>query len=216
MTNYIAYYRLSPKEPREKLQDQRQIVHSYINPQNVVMSFEEIETTQNTTRPKLKMAIELCIHSEYALVVSHIDRLGKSSYHLTQIRENLIRHGQFDLLVVKKPQMSYCAFSLYVDMINEESKKISLGTRTALKLQRQSCNIVKSNLTNEAREKGCKHKRQKAQLINRKAYQQARVMRSEGKSYRFIAHRLNELGIRTSRGIQFYATSVKNLLELYK
>jgi hypothetical protein len=88
--------------------------------------------------------------------------------------------------------------------ITKEGKKItSLGTP--------------ENLSDKARERSIRVRKAKAisNLNNVRAYAMASRMRSDN-SLNKIAEALNKGGFKTSRGNKFYASQVKNLIELYE
>ncbi|WP_372366042.1 recombinase family protein [Candidatus Uabimicrobium sp. HlEnr_7] len=113
--------------------------------------------------------------------------------------------------------MSKLEFFFYVEMIQRDTKRISERTKKALDIKKKQGFKLGNpeNLTHAAKMKGCQVRKQKAQVANLNAYKQASDMRKDGKSYRYIANKLNEYGVLTSRGGKFYPMSVKNLLDLF-
>jgi hypothetical protein len=100
----------------------------------------------------------------------------------------------------------------YLSIGDEHNERVVRGAMTKLKVGR------KTFYTDEGRQLGgiATHDNAISDINNQKAFDVANKMMMEAASLRDIARTLNTSGYKTSRGSKYYASSVSNLLRLYK
>jgi DNA invertase Pin-like site-specific DNA recombinase len=210
---YIAYYRVSTHKQGVSglgLEAQRSSVINTVGQDAVIREYIEIESGKRSNRPELEKAIEDCKKSGCILVVAKLDRLGRRTKHLFEIKENL------ELLACDLPNMDTLLFGIYATIAQSEGEVISARTKDALAAKKAQGYTLgnPNNLDDRARAKSIQVRRAKAGQKWRYSKERMVAMEAqrEGLSLRKIAARLNTDGYRTSRGKQFQATTVKRLL----
>jgi hypothetical protein len=101
--------------------------------------------------------------------------------------------------------------------IHGKDLRISSLTKAALQAKKAQGFALGNpqNLTQAARVKGARARREQSRTHNKQAAEVAALLREKGLSLRKIAERLNALGFRTRRGEIFYVSAVARLLNVY-
>lgn len=216
---YVAYYRVSTAKQGKSglgLAAQKETVEKQAarDGGKIIKEFVEVESGKTKKRPELWKAITEARAKGAALIVAKLDRLGRKMKHLTEIRESGI-----DLVACDLPGMDTMSFGIFATFAQAEGERISERTKEALQEKKKQGVKLGSpqNLTDKARKKAYRVRRKNAQENpdNLKAAKIARDLRAQGLSYHKVADKLNDYGLKTRTGKQFYGMSVKNLIELY-
>ena len=107
MIYYVSYQRVSSEEQSRSglgLESQKQIINNFIksNKGQLVKSFVEVcsGSDKKKIRPIFKDAVEFCRHNGQTLIVSKIDRFGRSFKSLVLLKESGINFVSVDNFVV--------------------------------------------------------------------------------------------------------------------
>lgn len=214
MKNFVIYYRVSTRKQGESglgLEAQHRDVglffESYATePYEVIAEFTDIESGTNDKRVEFNKAVELAKKHKATLLVAKLDRISRKVSTIALLME------QINFKVASMPNADKFQLHIYAALAEQERDFISKRTKAALasakargiKLGGNRGNIDKVNLA--ASEKA---------RLNAESYRiHIETIISSGViTYKGIAVRLNDMGIKTSRGGQFQAVQVSRLLE---
>lgn len=213
---YIAYIRVSTHHQDSSglgLSAQRTAVQNFIsNNDTILTEYKEVESGKNDQRPQLLRAIEHCKSSKATLLVAKLDRLSRNASFIFTLRNTQVQFTCVDM-----PEANSLTIGIMAVLAQDERERISQRTKVALaELKKKGVKLGNpQNLTDQARQKSIKVRREKAlsNPENRKAIAISRLLRNQGKSYRYIASELNRNGFLTSRNNTFYPATVFQLLK---
>jgi DNA invertase Pin-like site-specific DNA recombinase len=218
MRKYIAYMRVSTKGQERSglgLQAQKAIIDHYTNLEGAEIVQEYIESESGKdidNRPKLQLAINECIKSNYILIVAKLDRLSRDVEHIFKIQKRL---GEHRFKSCDLPSSDSLTLSIFAGLAQREREIISIRTKVALQAKKaQGVTLGKpENLTQEARDKGVLAIKEKAKKNrnNRVATALIEKCKREEMTLQEIANELNQNGFKTSQGKQFNRISVSRL-----
>ncbi len=216
-TKYVAYYRVSTKTQGESglgLAAQKESVLKYCNGNGVVVGeFEEIESGKKNERPQLHAAIEEAKRTGAKLAIAKLDRLGRSASFIFALRDSGI-----DFVCIDMPDLNTLTLGIFASMAQYEAEIISARTKAALAAKKaQGFKLgTPENLTQAAREKGYKMRREAAKenQANKQSWKIVKDLREQGKSLNYIAKKLNEYGIKGANGGKFYPATIKKLVAI--
>ena len=208
---FVAYYRVSTDRQGASglgLDAQRAAVARHIGAASSPLAeFTEIESgKRHTNRPQLLAALDTCRRRRATLVIARLDRLARNVAFIANLMESGV-----EFVAVDMPTANRLTVHILAAVAEHEREMISQRTKAALAQAKARgtklgnprplealalANAATPRLTTapEIRE-----------LVAR--------WRGEGKTLRTIADNLNRLSIRTPRGSQWYACSVRNLLD---
>ncbi|MBN9294993.1 MAG: recombinase family protein [Flavobacteriia bacterium] len=220
MKKYVAYFRVSTLEQGRSglgLESQKTMVENFVttNRGTLIGSYTEIETgTNKKKRIEIFKAIDFAKKNDAVLVIAKIDRLARNVYFVSSLMEAGVQFIACDL-----PQATNFTIHLYAALGEMEAKLISERTKNALAIKKkQGFSLgTPENLTDEAKIKGVEAIKAKAKN-NQNNIQATKLIieyRGQGKSYDWIAVRLNELGILTAMGKYHNSTSIHRLFKRY-
>jgi len=212
---YIAYYRVSTKKQGRSglgLQAQREMVERFVNCTDCIYTeYTDIETGKNDNRPELLKAIDQAKQTGYKLVIAKLDRLSRSAGFIHTLRDSGV-----DFVCADMPEANTLTIGIFASMAQYERELISERTKKALAAKKAAGwqPGTPENLTESARLKGLETRQHNAKEspANRQAKALIQGLLAQGLSYRVIADKLNDLGMRTRRGKEFKAMSVKRLV----
>lgn len=214
-SQYVIYRRVSTEEQGRSglgLEVQSRDIRLYLEthsptPWKVVGEFTEIESGANGDRPELAKAIELARKTKATLLVSKLDRLSRRVSFIASLMED----KRLSFRVASMPHASAFELHIYASLAQQEREFISLRTKAAL--QEAKARGVKLGGLRDATMK-------RNEVVKAQAQERAEAWRGvvaplheAGKSLRDIAGALNAAGIKSGRGGQWHATSVKRLVE---
>jgi DNA invertase Pin-like site-specific DNA recombinase len=180
----------------------------------LVREFIEVETGKGSDaldrRPQLKGALAEARRQRCSVVVAKLDRLSRDVHFIS----GLMAHRVPFLVAELGPDVDPFVLHLYAALAEKERALISERTKRALAAAKARGIALGGPKLAEAREVA-------HAVIKTHADQHAanvlpiirEAQRAGATTLRDIAEVLNARGIATARGGQWYATSVKNLLE---
>lgn len=218
MRKYIAYMRVSTKGQERSglgLQAQKAVIEHYakLEGAEIVQEYIESESGKDIeNRPKLQLAINECIKSNFILIVAKLDRLSRDVEHIFKIQKKL---GEHRFKSCDLPSSDSLTLSIFAGLAQREREIISIRTKVALQAKKaQGVKLGKpENLTQEARDKGVMAIKEKAKKNrnNRVATALIEKCKREKMTLQEIANELNQNGFKTSQGKQFNRISVSRL-----
>lgn len=226
---YVAYYRVSTKGQGQSglgLEAQKKSVKQFINEGNLLHEFIEIESGRKNDRTVLHEAIALCKSEEAVLVIAKLDRLSRNASFTLSLVDSRIK-----FIAVDMPQATELTIGIMALLAQDEAKRTSERTTSALSsiseriringfhISKAGNKVVKlgnpSNLTNEAREKSARIRREESlnNENNRRAYAYASTFKNQ--TLMMVSIALNINNFKTSTGLEFTPMSVLRLFKLY-
>ena len=207
MADFVAYYRVSTDRQGVSglgLDAQRESVQRLLAPgQALAAEFTEIESgRRDTNRPQLHAALAECRKRRATLLIARLDRLARNVAFIA----NLLESG-VDFVAVDMPTANRLTIHIYAAVAEHEREIISARTKAALAQARargkrlgnpRPLEALKLANAAKATEKPARH------ILDLITDWQA-----QGKGLRETARKLNRLNIRTPRGCQWYACTVR-------
>jgi DNA invertase Pin-like site-specific DNA recombinase len=199
MKPIVAYLRVSTVQQGRSglgIEAQREAIARFIEAEGYSLAgeFVEVETGKGTDaldrRPQLVAALAQARKAKCPVVVAKLDRLSRDVHFISGLMTKRVPFVVVGLGADVDPFMLH----IYAALAEKERKLISERTRAAL-ASKKAQGAVLGNRTNlaEAQQKGAASNRAAAGL-------------------RAIAAALNARGIRTVRGGDWHATTVRNML----
>lgn len=213
MNKFIKYYRVSTRSQADSglgLQAQERDIELYLTtyaetPYEVLGEFTDIQSGKVDDRPELQKAIELAEKTGATLLVAKLDRLSRKVSFVSAIMER----KKLNLIVATMPNADKFQLHIYAALAEQEREFISLRTRQALaplkgtgKLGGNRGNIDRAN----------KAAMRVADEHASKVIDTIAPLKQAGRTLQQIADTLNKSGVLTSRGGQWYPTTVSNTL----
>ncbi len=212
MVDYIAYYRASTDRQRISglgLEAQRQAVAGYLVAAGgkLVAEYTEIESgRRHTNRPQLRAALDGCRKHRATLLIARLDRLSRNVAFIATLMES-----GAEFVAVDMPQASKFTIHILAAVAEHEREMISTRTKAALAAAKARGVVLGNPQLAEARARI--EARRQAQRPAPEVVALVTSWRGQGKSLRAIAGDLNRMQVRTPGGAQWYASSVRNLLQ---
>ena len=176
--------------------------------------FVEVETGNGADaldrRPQLAAALAQARKAKAAVVVAKLDRLSRDVHFISGLMAQRVPFIVPELGADADPFMLH----IYAALAEKERALISERTRAAL-AQKKAQGVVLGNRTNlpDASAKGADASRIAADTFAANVVPIVRQIEASGvKGHRAIAAALNARGVRTARGGEWHATTVRNLL----
>jgi DNA invertase Pin-like site-specific DNA recombinase len=220
MIIYVSYLRCSTREQGLfglGISAQRNSVNDFVERTGGIISKEvsEIVSGGEDDRVGLIMALEKCKEYKAILLVAKIDRLTRKLKHITLLRESKVK-----FMCADNPHATDFEIDLRVCFAEEELRKISERTKSALAVKRAQLALIGQKLGNSkcfseaGRKKGVQSIKEKAKKNenNLRAKGYVKLLREQGKTLNEIAYTLNIQGFKTSKGKCFRPHQVSRLL----
>ena len=211
--SFVAYYRVSTDKQGASglgLEAQQSAVLDFINggAANLVAEFTETESGKRNDRPQLAEALAVCKRHKAKLVIAKLDRLARNVAFISNLMESGV-----DFVAVDMPDANRLTVHILAAVAEHEREMISQRTKAAL--QAAKARGVKLGSPNPAKGSRLGGKAQKARA-DQFAANMIPVIRdieaSGVTSCLGIAKALNARGIPTARGGDWYAATVKNVI----
>lgn len=229
---FALYYRVSTDKQGHSglgLEAQKKICQDYVKNQTGVIAKEIVEIETGTSkirishdkpfslenllkkRPKLKELIDFCKKQKTVLVVYDLSRLGRNQLLISYLMQVGIK-----FVCAISPNDDPFILQIKAAVFEEEARNISRRTKVALAQKKAQG----SKLGNPRLQK-CAWRREMAstnikaaQIFYKNIFKLIKRYREQDKkSYREIARELNTFGFKTREDKEFYATTVKRILE---
>ena len=210
---HVAYYRVSDVKQGESglgLDAQRAAVARYLSQIHgtLVAEYTEVESgKKHTNRPQLLAAIASSKKHGATLVIAKLDRLARNVHFISGLME-----AAADFVACDMPEANKLTLHIMAAMAEHEREAISKRTKDALEQAKQRGTKLGNPQWREALDAANLAKRspqEKAAQASDVAKGLITQMRTDGKSLREIAAKLNEAGLKTRTGAQWHASSVR-------
>ena len=209
---FVAYYRVSTERQGESglgLAAQREAVSRFLGSggsTSLLAEFTEVESgKRHTNRPELLRAIELSRRQKATLVIAKLDRLARNVHFISGLMETGVEFVAADM-----PQANRLTIHILAAFAEHEREAISQRTKGALQAARKRGTRLGNPRWSESVAKARQVKDpippapQLVEMMHRH--------RAEGMTLRAIAAQLNGLGLRTPKGSQWYAGTVRKAI----
>ncbi len=170
-----------------------------------VGKFVEVISGACNERPQLEAALNLCRETGSSLLVQKVDRLSRD----VEFVARLLKDKQIQLRVANLPNADNFQIHLFAALSSAEREFISQRTKAAMAVAKLkgkkfgNPNIAKLN----------KERKRKARNFRSGVSPIVLPLRKKGMTYEQIAVTLNDMGLKTSRGNNFYAMQVKRIID---
>ncbi len=219
MRQVISYLRVSTDKQGKSglgLDAQRDAVARFAATEGceVLAEYLEVETGKGSDaldrRPQLAAALAHARKAKAAVVVAKLDRLSRDVHFISGLMAQRVP------FIVAELGLDADSFMLHIYAALAEKERNLIADRTRVALaQRKAQGAVLGNRTNlpEAAAKGASANRAAADAFAANVLPVVRQIEASGiKGYRALAEALNARGIRTARGGEWHATTVRNLV----
>ena len=216
----ISYLRVSTSKQGQSglgLEAQRSTIASYVNGQGeeTVKEFIEIESGKNNDRPELAQALHLAKITGATVVIAKLDRLSRNAAFLLTLRDSGVKFVAADM-----PDANDLTVGILAVIAQHEREAISKRTKEALQAAKERGTKLGNPNGAAALRRAAKGNADGLKAIKAKADKHAANLKAVIDSLRDegvirlggIAKALNERGMITPQGKQWYKSSVKNLI----
>lgn len=219
MKQVVAYIRVSTQQQGRSglgIEAQREAVARFADAEGleIVAEYVEIETGKGADaidrRPQLAAALAQARKVKCPVIVAKLDRLSRDVAFIAGLMAQKVPFIVAELGADADPFMLH----LYAALAEKERNLISERTRLAL-ASKKAQGALLGNRTNleEARQKAAESNRRGAAQFAANVLPIIRQIEASGVSgYKAIAEALNARGVRTARGGDWYASTVRNLM----
>ena len=211
MTTYVvAYYRVSTDRQGQSglgLDAQREAVARFVGSAGgaLLAQYTEVESgKRHTNRPQLAAALAECKRRKATLVIAKLDRLARNVHFISGLMESKV-----DFVAVDMPQANRLTVHIMAAFAEHEREMISQRTRAALAQAKRRGTVLGNPRLAQARLNAADANRE---IVPASTVAFMAKMRGQGESLRAIAEQLNALNIRTPRGSEWYANTVRAVL----
>lgn len=203
--DFVAYYRVSTKRQGRSglgLDAQRASISAFIKDHGrVIAEFTDITSGKKDERTELNKAIKLARSTGARLLIAKLDRFSRRVSFIARMMESDVR-----LAIAEMPNATEFQLHIFAALAQEERRLISERTKRAL-MQAKARGIL---LGTNGRALAVRNKTEAlvfAQFLSSQLPEGWRNM-----SYCALAKWLNSQGVKTRRGGNFYAQTVKNYM----
>jgi len=208
---FVAYYRINNYRVTGQqltLEEQQNVVRTYLNggTWKLIGEYTEIELTRQTRRPHLRDAIALCKDEKATLVIANLDRLYRNAYFLALVHEAGIK-----IIACDNPLVDIQSIQFLAALAEKEGKGISERVRALHSQAKKAGRRLGSPTPGVGAAASGEVVSIKADRFAEKVMPIITKLRKTGYlSYREIANALNEMGVPTARGGEWFASTVRN------
>jgi len=211
---FVAYYRVSTdKQGRSGLglEAQQRAVRDSVaaTGAQLVAEYVEVESGKRNDRPQLAAALAACRKQRAVLCIAKLDRLARNVAFIA----NLMDAGA-DFVAVDMPNAN--RLTLHVMAAFAEHEREAISTRTKAALAAARARGVRLGGPDPAAAGAVGRERQREAAVRFAANVLpvvAEIRRAGAGTLAAIAGALNARGVRTTRGGQWHASTVRNLLQ---
>ncbi|MCL4069328.1 recombinase family protein [Pseudomonas sp. GX19020] len=217
----VSYIRVSTQKQNASglgLEAQQAAIASYVAAHGAVTvgAFVEVESGRKNSRPQLQAALECAQLTGARLVIAKLDRLGRNAAFLLNLQD-----AGVDFVACDNQAATPLTIGIMAVVAQEEARAISERTKAALAAAKaRGTRLGNPNgaaaLLRAARGNGAGVAAQRASADERaaKLAKTLQMIQAEGfTSLRALADELKRRGIKTARGGDWYATTVRNVMQ---
>jgi DNA invertase Pin-like site-specific DNA recombinase len=213
---FVAYYRVSTQRQGDSglgLDAQRKAVRDYLDggAWQLVGEFTEIESGKHNARPELAKALALCKRERARLVIAKLDRISRNVAFLAALMDRGV-----DFVACDNPHANKLTIHILAAVAQHEREMIAQRTRDALAAAKRRG--VKLGAPRHKLKAA--HAKAMASIQSGADKRAANVVpliesvqKAGARSLRDIADALNARGVPTARGGQWFASTVRNVLQ---
>lgn len=208
-TPYVVYYRVPTGSDESIVNAQRVDAKAYVTKKagRIVGEFVEIETARPSRRAELTAAIEDARFKNATLVIVKLEKLYRNALFLS-----MLIASRLDFKILDQPDADRRSIRLLAEIAGAERDNISERTREVIrKIKASGVKLGSPDPSIGARAAGVAV----AAIADKFSDNSVPVisdLRKRGFStYRDIADELTRRGIKTSRGGEWHASTVRNL-----
>ena len=208
---YALYLRISNAKSggvtSHGVEAQRRDLDLYLksNGGEVVGEFIDVMSGRKDDRPELQKALELCRRTGCVLLASKVDRVSRD----VEFWARLCKDKRLKIKVAQLPNADTFQIHLFAALAQQEAAFISARTKAALAAAKAKGVVLgnpKLSVINRKRSKN-------AGLFAEKYSPIINPLREKGYTYQEIAVTLNNMGLKTARGKNFYPMQVKRIID---
>ena len=208
---YALYLRISNAKSggvtSHGVEAQRRDLDLYLksNGGEVVGEFIDVMSGRKDDRPELQKALELCRRTGCVLLASKVDRVSRD----VEFWARLCKDKRLQIKVAQLPNADTFQIHLFAALAQQEAAFISARTKAALAAAKAKGVVLgnpKLSVINRTRSKS-------AGLFAEKYSPIINPLREKGYTYQEIAVTLNNMGLKTARGKNFYPMQVKRIID---
>lgn len=211
---YIAYLRVSTKEQgrsglglEAQKRDINLFISNYASEGDLLETYTDIVSGSNSSRQALTEAITRAKQLNATLIVSKLDRLSRKVSFVAALMED----KTLKLKVASMPNADKFQLHIYAALAEQERDFISMRTKAALREKKEQGAILGG-----LRDKTNARNKRKVEEANKRAIRLSPLlspMIEARLSYREMAKRLNQIGLKTERDKQYSAQTVRNYIK---
>lgn len=170
----------------------------------IVRELVEVESGAESNRPVLDEALALCRQHKCSLLVQKVDRLSRDLERLAGI----VKMKDVSIRVASLPNADNFQIHLFGALASQEREFISQRTKAAMAVAKSRGvkfgNPKLAELNRQRKSRASKYNCEVAPIIL--------PLRNRGMTLQQIADTLNDMGLKTAGGCNFYPTQVKRVL----
>lgn len=208
---FVAYYRVSTTKQGINglgMDAQKAAVRAFLNGENLIKEFAEVESGKRKDRPELEKAISLCRKHKAKLVIAKLDRLARNAAFLLNLRDSGV-----DFVAVDMPHADKFTVGIMALLAEKERDLISERTRAGMAAAKRRGIRMGNPRPQRAVSLAVEaNQRRATEFAGRLQPVLAEIKKTGITSLREIAVCLNRRGFKTPNGKAFAAQSVKNLI----
>jgi DNA invertase Pin-like site-specific DNA recombinase len=215
---FVSYLRVSTERQGQSglgLEAQRAAIAVYTSGRgDLVAEFVEVESGKRSDRPELEKALAEAKRAGAVLVIAKLDRLARNVAFIATLIERKIEIAACDM-----PEANRVFLHIMAAMAEHEAQAISDRTKAALaaaKARGQALGWSIPGRQDEQRDAARKGAARNAEKADRHAGTVRPLIASlkgQGMSLRAIAAELNARNVKTARGGDWHAMTVRNALQ---
>ena len=206
---FVAYYRVSTDRQGQSglgLEAQRSTVAKHVATGHLVDEFQEIESGKSAQRPQLAAALKACRDNDATLVIAKLDRLARDAEFILKLM-----NGDVEFIACDMPQANRMVLGILAVIAEGEREAISSRTKAALQVAKGRGTRLGNPRWRESI--GRARAARNGTAVPLAVVSQIIRCRKDGWPLRRIATELNAMGVRTPRGAQWHATTVRAILK---
>lgn len=210
---FVSYLRVSTDQQGRSglgLEAQREAVAAFLNGGDwkLVGEFVEVESGKRADRPELACALAACKRHKATLVVAKLDRLSRSVAFLSALMES-----GAEFVACDNPHANKLMVHMLAAFAEHERDQISARTKAALAAAKARGTALGNPRIDEARGRAATALKGDADQRASNVLPIIRAIQASGAtSLRDVAAALNARGVKTARGGEWYASTVRNIL----
>jgi DNA invertase Pin-like site-specific DNA recombinase len=210
---FFSYLRVSTDKQGERgygLDAQRKAIDDYLNGGSwqLLGEYVEVESGKRNDRPQLEAALAACKRNKAKLVIAKLDRLSRNLAFIATLMERKV-----DFVCCDMPEANRLTIHIIAAMAEHERNMISDRTKRGLAAAKARGVKLGGPKLPQARKAAQKAIRESADRHARNVQPIIRdIQRAGARTLREVAAALNARGIRTARGGQWHAMTVRNVL----